>query len=96
MIATRRVANRLAGQGLSASILTAAQITAATGHLAHGADTGEVREDWDAVTSDRLRMCTYAVDPDHLDAPLGGDAPAPVELLITDTESWDDVAALMP
>lgn len=70
MIATRRVANRLAGQGLSASILTAAQITAATGHLAHGADTGEVREDWDAVTSDRLRMCTYAVDPDHLDEVL--------------------------
>jgi type VII secretion protein EccE len=72
IVATRRVANRIAGQGLSATILTAAQITAATGQLAHGADTGEVREDWEAVTTDRLQMCTYAVEPDHLDEVTDG------------------------
>lgn len=71
IVATRRVANRMAERGLSVSILTAAQITAATTQLAHGADAGDIHEDWSAVTIDRLRMCTYAVEPEHLDSVLG-------------------------
>ncbi|ORM35885.1 type VII secretion protein EccE [Williamsia sp. 1135] len=71
IVATRRVANRIAERGLSASILSAAQITAATTQLAHGADSGAAREDWDSVTTDRLRMRTYAVDPEHLASTLG-------------------------
>ncbi|WP_307797078.1 type VII secretion protein EccE [Williamsia soli] len=71
IVATRRVANRIAERGLSVSILSAAQITAATTQLAHGADSGSAREDWDSVTTDRLRMRTYAVDPEHLPSMLG-------------------------
>lgn len=71
IVATRRVANRIAERGLAVSTLTAAQITAATTQLAHGADTGDVHEDWNAVTTDRLRMRTYAIEPDHLDIALG-------------------------
>lgn len=71
IVATRRVANRIAERGLSVSILTAAQITSATTQLAHGADTGDVREDWDVVTTDRLRMRSFAIEPHHLDTALG-------------------------
>ncbi|PYE13787.1 type VII secretion protein EccE [Williamsia limnetica] len=71
IVATRRVANRIAERGLSVTILSAAQITAATTQLAHGADSGDARESWDSVTTDRLRMRTYAVAPEHLPTTLG-------------------------
>jgi type VII secretion protein EccE len=66
IVATRRVANRIGGRGLSATALTAAEITAATTQLAHGAGVGEGSETWESVSVGRLHMSTFAVSPDHL------------------------------
>ncbi|PXW32582.1 UNVERIFIED_CONTAM: type VII secretion protein EccE [Williamsia faeni] len=66
LVATRRVANRIGGRGLSTTALTGAEITAATTQLAHGAGGGEVSERWESVSVGRLQMSTFAVSPEHL------------------------------
>ncbi|WLP90048.1 type VII secretion protein EccE [Gordonia sp. NB41Y] len=71
-ITTTRVARRLSAHGLSATPLTAGEITTATRRLLDGTEPGDVVENWDrlAVGSRQSRM--FAVDPAALEAVLAG------------------------
>ncbi|MCH5643757.1 type VII secretion protein EccE [Gordonia sp. ABSL49_1] len=61
--ATRRVAARLTEHGLHATVLSAAEITAAGSQLLDGAPLESAAEDWRSVSLGALRMRTGAIDP---------------------------------
>lgn len=61
MIATRRVANRLAGAGLRVRVLSASDIGQAVGQLCGGANLANLREDWQHCADGNYRMTSYAL-----------------------------------
>lgn len=66
-ITTRRVAQRLAENGLSVSVLSATEITAVTAQLVEGADLDNGAEQWDSVTCGPVRMRSAAITSDVLE-----------------------------
>ncbi|MGW0036546.1 type VII secretion protein EccE [Gordonia sp. NPDC003376] len=71
-ITTTRVARRLSAHGLSATPLTAGEITTATRRLLDGAEPGDVVENWDRLTVGTLHPRMYATDPATLESVLAG------------------------
>lgn len=69
-VTTRRVAKRLAEQGLSTTILSAPQITAITTQLTEGATLDSLSEERDSIGVAGLRMRSAAVEPAALTAVL--------------------------
>lgn len=69
-VTTRRVAKRLAEQGLSTTILSAAHITAITTQLTEGATLDSLSEERDSIGVAGLRMRSAAVEPAALTAVL--------------------------
>lgn len=66
IIATRRVTNRLAARDLSVSVLSAAEMTAAVGHLTHNATLDELVETPHSVEHDGIHYSTYQMTPEAL------------------------------
>lgn len=67
IVATRRVANRLAARELTVSVLSAAEITAAVNQLAHGADLARLDETEHSVEYNGIHFATYRMTPEALD-----------------------------
>ena len=65
-ITTRRVAQRLAENGLSVSVLSAAEITSVTSQLVEGVNLDDAEEKWESVTCGPLRMRSAAVNAEAL------------------------------
>ncbi|MGO4615613.1 type VII secretion protein EccE [Nocardia sp. 2YAB30] len=68
IVATRRVANRLAARGLTASVLSAAEMTAVVHQLTRGASLDQLREtsqglEHDGIYSTSYRMALEALGP---------------------------------
>ncbi|WP_052172934.1 type VII secretion protein EccE [Nocardia sp. BMG111209] len=68
LVATRRVANRLARHGVHSRVLTAAEITAADAAALYGGAPEQWREEWDSLRGIDIEMTGYAVRPDRLDS----------------------------
>ncbi|WP_431953550.1 type VII secretion protein EccE [Nocardia lijiangensis] len=66
IIATRRVANRLAARGLTASVLSAAEITAAVQQLVRHAPLDEFTETPRSVENNGIHYTTYRMAPEAL------------------------------
>lgn len=67
IVATRRVANRLAARDLTVSVLSAAEITAAVNQLTHGADLTRLEETVSSVEYGGIRLASYRMAPEALD-----------------------------
>lgn len=66
IVATRRVANRLAARDLTVSVLSAAEITAAVNQLTHGADLTRLGETASSVEYDGIHFASYRMAPEAL------------------------------
>ncbi|MFJ4658163.1 type VII secretion protein EccE [Nocardia sp. NPDC088792] len=63
LVATRRVANRLAGHGITASVLTTSEMTAALRELTRGIPVGELTEHPDNLEHNGIHLTSYQIDP---------------------------------
>jgi type VII secretion protein EccE len=61
--ATRRVANRLAGEGLRPQIMTASEIAQATNQLSDGVGLHSVEESWFTCQEGRFQLRSFFVKP---------------------------------
>ncbi|MCX4093085.1 type VII secretion protein EccE [Nocardia sp. alder85J] len=68
LVATRRVANRLARHGVRSRVLTAAEIAAADSTMLYGGAPEQWREEWDSLHGIDIEMTGYAVRPDRLNS----------------------------
>lgn len=66
VVATRRVANRLARHKVRTRTLTAAEMTAAQAAARHDTDPGEWHEGWHALRRDDFELAGYAIAPGRL------------------------------
>ncbi|HLS76887.1 MAG TPA: type VII secretion protein EccE [Nocardia sp.] len=66
IVATQRVANRLAARGLTASVLSSAELNAMVHQLTHGVDLAAFTESPDALEHDGLRTTTFRAELDAL------------------------------
>ncbi|WP_194817371.1 type VII secretion protein EccE [Nocardia sp. XZ_19_385] len=66
IVATRRVANRLAAQGISTTVLAAAEITAAVNQLTRHTPLEEFTETTQSVERDGVHYTTYRMAPEAL------------------------------
>ncbi|MEV6135811.1 type VII secretion protein EccE [Nocardia sp. NPDC051990] len=66
IVATRRVANRLAARGLTASVLSAAEMTGAVNQLIRHAPLDEFTETAHSVEHDGIHYTTYRMAPQAL------------------------------
>ncbi|WP_083873976.1 type VII secretion protein EccE [Nocardia paucivorans] len=66
IVATQRVANRLAARELTVSVLSAAEITAAVHQLTHGADLAHLEEAEQSVEYNGIHFATYRMIPESL------------------------------
>ncbi len=66
IVATRRVANRLAARNLTVSVLSAAEITAAVHELTRGAALDRLTETQHSVEHDGIHSATYRMAPEAL------------------------------
>jgi len=66
IVATQRVANRLAARGLTASVLSGAELNSVVHQLTRGVDLADFTELPDALEHDGLRTTTYRVELDAL------------------------------
>ncbi|MFE9789619.1 type VII secretion protein EccE [Nocardia salmonicida] len=70
LVATRRVAGRLATRGVSVSVLTAGELAAAEAAALHDTDPRQWTEDWRVLRSSSVEMAGYAVQPQLLEPEL--------------------------
>ncbi|MFE3077963.1 type VII secretion protein EccE [Nocardia tengchongensis] len=63
LVATRRVANRLAGHGITASVLTTAEMTSAIRELTRGIPVNEFTEHPDNLEHNGIHLTSYQIDP---------------------------------
>ncbi|MGW5105740.1 type VII secretion protein EccE [Nocardia sp. NPDC004123] len=63
LVATRRVANRLAGHGITASVLTTSEMTTAVRELTRGIPVGEFTEHPDNLEHNGVHLTSYQIDP---------------------------------
>jgi type VII secretion protein EccE len=68
LVATRRVASRLATRGVRVRALTAAELTAAEAGMLYGTPLGEWSERWNAVQHNDIELAGYAVRPHRLNS----------------------------
>ncbi|WP_245402303.1 type VII secretion protein EccE [Nocardia albiluteola] len=68
LVATRRVASRLATRGVRVRMLTAAELAAAEAEMLHGAAPGDWTERWHAVRHGEIELTGYAVRPHRLNS----------------------------
>lgn len=68
LVATRRVAARLATRGVRVSVLTATELAGAEAAALHDTEPQQWTEDWRALRSDGIELAGYAVRPERLDA----------------------------
>jgi len=68
LVATRRVASRLATRGVRVRALTAAELTAVEAEMLHGAAPGDWTERWHAVQHEEIELTGYAVRPHQLNS----------------------------
>ncbi|MGF6882771.1 type VII secretion protein EccE [Nocardia sp. GAS34] len=68
LVATRRVAGRLATRGVRVRALTAAELTAAEAEMLHGAAPGDWTERWHAMRHETIELTGYAVRPSRLNS----------------------------
>ncbi|MEV6431524.1 type VII secretion protein EccE [Nocardia sp. NPDC051463] len=66
IVATRRVANRLAARDLTVSVLSAAEITAAVHQLTRNADLTQLNETSHSVEHNGIHSATYRMAPEAL------------------------------
>lgn len=66
IVATQRVANRLAAHDLTVSVLSAAEITAAVHQLTHNADLTQLTETPHGVEYNGIHFVTYRMTPEAL------------------------------
>ncbi|MCP9620989.1 type VII secretion protein EccE [Nocardia otitidiscaviarum] len=62
--ATRRVANRLAARGITASVLTSSEMTAAIREITRGIPVGEFTETPKSLAHDGIHLTTYRIGRD--------------------------------
>ncbi|MFI5779339.1 type VII secretion protein EccE [Nocardia sp. NPDC051570] len=67
LVATRRVAGRLATRGIRISMLTAAELAAAEAATLHDTDPRDWAEGWRALRGNDIRLAGYTVRPERLD-----------------------------
>lgn len=73
LVATRRVAGRLATRGVRVSLMTAAELAAAESAALHETDPALWSEDWSTLRSGGIELAGYAIRPHRLDpAALAG------------------------
>ncbi|WP_245676916.1 type VII secretion protein EccE [Nocardia acidivorans] len=63
IVATRRVANRLAARGITASVLTTAEMTAATRELTRGIPLEEFVETPNSLEHNGVHLTSFQIDP---------------------------------
>ncbi|WP_245568487.1 type VII secretion protein EccE [Nocardia concava] len=63
LVATRRVANRLAGHGITASVLTNQEMTTALRELTRGIPVAELTEHPDNLEHNGVYLTSYQIDP---------------------------------
>ncbi|MFE3188688.1 type VII secretion protein EccE [Nocardia sp. NPDC059240] len=63
LVATRRVANRLAGHGITASVLTTPEMTSALREIARGIPLSELTENPDNLEYNGTHLTSYQIDP---------------------------------
>ncbi|WP_309230854.1 type VII secretion protein EccE [Nocardia sp. SYP-A9097] len=63
IVATRRVANRLAARGITASVLTTAEMTAATRELTRGIPLEEFVETQNSLEHNGVHLTSFQIDP---------------------------------
>ncbi|MGV9409148.1 type VII secretion protein EccE [Nocardia sp. NPDC003693] len=63
IIGTRRVANRLAARGITASVLTTAEMTLASRELTRGIPLEEFTEHPDSLEHDGIHLTSFQIDP---------------------------------
>ncbi|MEC3913273.1 type VII secretion protein EccE [Nocardia sp. CDC160] len=63
LVATRRVANRLAGHGITASVLTTSEMTSALRELTRGIPVNEFTENPDNLEHNGIHLTSYQIDP---------------------------------
>jgi len=68
IVATRRVANRLARHGVRVRVLTAAELSAAESAIRYDTDPGQWREGWHALRHNDIELSGYAIQPDRLNS----------------------------
>jgi type VII secretion protein EccE len=69
-IATRRIANLLPARGTAVTVLTAAEMDAATRLMAHYVDPGAVTERWTSLAHSGFHLTSFEVAPERLDSAL--------------------------
>lgn len=70
LVATRRVAARLATREIRVSVLTADELKAVEAAELHDTDPADWTEDWRALRSSDIELTGYAVRPEQLDSEL--------------------------
>ncbi|MEV6771314.1 type VII secretion protein EccE [Nocardia sp. NPDC051030] len=68
IIATRRVANRLAARGITASVLTTAEMTAATRELTRGIPLEEFDENQKSLEHNGIHLTSFQIQPESFNA----------------------------
>ncbi|MEU1429283.1 type VII secretion protein EccE [Nocardia sp. NPDC005746] len=63
LVATRRVANRLAGHGITASVLTTSEMSTALRELTRGIPVAEFTEHPDNLEHNGIHLTSYQIDP---------------------------------
>ncbi|RBO88907.1 type VII secretion protein EccE [Nocardia puris] len=66
IVATQRVANRLAAHGITASVLTGAELNSVVHQLTHGVELDDFTERPDALEHGDMHTTTYRVELDQL------------------------------
>ncbi|MGC4994608.1 type VII secretion protein EccE [Nocardia salmonicida] len=67
LVATRRVAGRLATRGVRVSVLTASELAAAEAAVLHDTDPQQWTEDWRILRGSGIELAGYAVQPHRLE-----------------------------
>ncbi|WP_245717448.1 type VII secretion protein EccE [Nocardia jejuensis] len=68
IVATRRVANRLAARGITASVLTTAEMTTAIRELTRGIPVDEFAESPKSLEHNGIHLTSFQIEPDSFNA----------------------------
>lgn len=68
IVATRRVANRLATKGIHVAVLSAGEMHTAVSRLTHNITIDQLEEQWDTTRQGRVELTTFEVHPDQLNS----------------------------
>jgi type VII secretion protein EccE len=70
IVATRRVANRLATKGIKITVLSAGEMHTAVSRLTHNINIDKLDEAWNTTRQGQIELTSYEVHPDLLDSPV--------------------------